>query len=661
MRKNELKDKKIAQKKGEPDQRQLSFSTKTGQTTAPPLMTKTHYSFEEAFRFVKSLFPSFTHENLLNHGFQSDISFIIKVPAEVKVYNAIIIEHTIFGTRAPSFLTISPFDCEEIERNGSVQLSMYSRGYYHDEVSMFMESLPNYDPNSNAKPLWKTSLNDEEYGINISAWNLLIIHSSLLELVAIIKLRLSNNLNPQIRYEILRGNTPIKFHSLSKVVSQLTDCKQIDLLRRAIQRNITLLIRVPTEITVRSSISTDYSSGVEYQLRPHFLELKALDCENIYYDESAWVLDFPVGYFNDSTGHIKRITPIFERHWLADKNPSWRTYQGNVCTPLRLICEHLYVNREDVKELMDQDESQDLKIPKESIKLLSNYGFISMERAVEIAKLKYQKCTINHLFRLGSRGVIKIVTPIPSAIRVHKYSVRKEKKTLFYNPIEYPVLLILYIGTCKELEKNLILESGIFDSAYYFFENGFVDKSATEPNIWGLVTYLENKPHGIELMPDRLYVNKSILLKMLESESALWNDIDQILIKEAEDRKLEHEALEPKNVNTSATDETNSQLLVVDPGVQSDNQHEGEEKACKLLESPPEDIKFLSRIEVLKCIECLHIKKSTMANRMNKKSDYYDPDFPLPTTVGRGKKLWVASKVKAYLLLKRHTASGPVG
>jgi predicted DNA-binding transcriptional regulator AlpA len=665
MKKNQFRGGKIVQNEDTTHKRSPPLSVKTGQTTAPPLMTKTHYSFEEAFRFVKSIFPSFTHENLLNHGFQSDISFFILVPLDVTVYSAIEGEEPIVNRRPLIFLTLSPFDCEDIERNGSIQLSRFLRGYWYDGISTLTEVLPNYIPNNNSESFWLTILNDNVHFVHIAIGNLLVNHSDLVELVQRIKSRLSNNQNQNIHQEIVKeipvDHSPKEFHLLIDRASQQTDCKPVDLLRRAIQRNITLFAHVPNDVTVRSSSQIDYSSGIEYLRRPQFLELKALDCENIYNNESDEISDFSAGYIQEFLGPIKRIIPSNERPCLADENPSWRTYRSNARSGLRLTCDDLYVISADVDEIMYQDEYPNFRIPKNRIRLILNHGFVSLERAVEIAKLKYPKCTMNHLLRLGSSGKIKIVAPIPSSITVNKFKDFKKKKISFDNPSEYPALLNLCIGTCEDIERNGKSESDMFDSSYWILQNQLPYKLTTESNILGLATYFENKPYEIKLKSDNLYVEKSNLFKILESESALWSEIHQMLLQEGEERKREQEALELNNNHTSATDETNSELLIVDSGVHSGNQQEREESAGKLPGAPSENIKFLSEIEVL---ECLRIGKSTRNNRTNPKSKYYDSEFPLPTGGGSGKKFWVESEVKAYqelLLRRRRPVSGPIG
>ena len=277
--------------------------------------------------------------------------------------------------------------------------------------------------------------------------------------------------------------------------NKIPHCSPIDLLRRAIQRSLTLLVPTPTLADIRSSSENDYLSGVEYLLRPKLLELNPSDCTNIYTNGCAVISDFLAGYIVDYIGRTKRATPAFERPWLVDEKVSWRAYTGYECNPLIVSCKYLYVLESDVSELKDEDESKNFKIPKDTIRLLLLNGFISLERAVEIAKLKHPKCTTNHLLRLGYNGKFNIVTPIPVEIKVDKFRIRPEKRISFNSSEEYPVLLKLEIGTCLNLIIHGKIEIDSFSSDYWIYRNQLQRKSATGENIWGPATYFKNKPH----------------------------------------------------------------------------------------------------------------------------------------------------------------------
>ena len=163
--------------------------------TAPPLMTKTHYSFEEAFRFIKSKYPNFTHENLLNHGFQGDISFFIKIPPDILVKSFFPTLDQRLLSSPPLFLTLYPMASEEIERNGIVHSNSYPNGYWFDEICQLIECLPNYNPINNGGKFWQTFKGNEICSIPITSKNLLVAHHNLIMLPQRIeaKLRLSSN------------------------------------------------------------------------------------------------------------------------------------------------------------------------------------------------------------------------------------------------------------------------------------------------------------------------------------------------------------------------------------------------------------------------------------------------------------------------------------
>lgn len=641
MTNSEWRGGKRDEDKDKVDQSSLHLPAKIGKMTAPPLMTKTHYSFEESFRFIKSKFPNFTHENLLNHGFQGDVSFFVNVPPDVNVQSLFGTSDLRFSRSSPRLLTLHQSSCEDIERNGITHADSFPTGYWYDETYKFIKALPNYITHGNDTPLWRTFKNDEPYGIPISVKSVLVTHFSLIQLAQRIELRLAYDNKPKNQQVILNKFPsriiPKTCDSLIDLSSKILDCKPVDLLRRAIQRNLTLLAMVPDDVVVRSSDSSDYESCVEYMKRPQFLELNSSDCRDIYINDEVSISDFPAGYIFGNLGRMTQITPSLERSWLPAESTSWRTFRGTTLSDLNLSCEDLYVLQSDVTELRVKDESQKFKIPEDTIKLLLANGFISMERGVEIAKLKYPECTKDHLLRFGSKSKLDITTPIPVGITINKFKNLNKTKIKLDSSDGYPVLLNLNPGACEKIEDHGKSAEGMFSTDYWIYQNKFQRKSVTGEEIWGLATYFKNQPHEIELNLGNLYINKSILLEIAESESNLWASIDEEIIKDAEGQKHGANALDPSNANALAIRKTET-----------------------LPESPSERITFLDRGEVMKR---LGIGRSKMYHCMDRKSPYYDEDFPLPIEDGNRKKRWVESKVKAYqeLLMIRCAGPGPVG
>lgn len=580
------------------------------------------------------------------------------------------------------FLTLHPIAIEEIERYGIVHVDSYPKGYWFDESCHLIELLPNYSFINNERPCWQTFQDNQICSISVVTKSLLVTHGNLITLHQRIEAKLSSDTNPenleQNLHNISIGRVNKNFRPLVNIANEISDCSPNDLLRRAIQKKLTLLVPTSTLTDIRSTSEKDYLSGVEYLLQPKFLELNPLNCEDIYIDGNVAISDFVAGYIIDYMGRTKRVTPAYERPWLIDEKVSWRTYFGHECIPLNISCKYLYALQSDVCELVDEDETQEFQIPKEITSLLLCNNFVSLTQAVEIAKLKHPKCTTNNFFRLGHNRKVAIVTPIPIAIKVNKFSVRPEKKISFYSLDEYPVLLQLETDTCADLENHGKAETDSFSSDYWTYDSQFQRKSATGKNIWGLATYFKNKPHKIELSSDRLYIDKSALLQIVDSSSDLWSSIDKIPLEEAGERRLESEVLDLNKYNTLAKslaksmsvdfeglstdknqDPTNRERLDVDLVDQPSYQQERTENTEEIPDSPSASIKFLSKIEVMKL---LNIGKSTIHNRINPRHKNYDSAFPLPIGGRNQEKRWVETEIEAYqkLLMNRRTPSGQV-
>lgn len=669
MSKNDSTYSKRDQKNGKPDQRPPALSVKkTGKMIAPPLITKTHYAFEEAFSFIKSKFPSFTYENLLNHGFQEDVSFFVKVPPEVNVQSLFEASDSRFVRDSPRFLTLYSSACEDIERDGSIHLSYFPKGYWYDGTYKFIEALPNYNIHDDRTPLWQTFKNNELYSIPIFAKDLLVTKSNLIRLTQRIELRLAHDKKSENQKEILNKFflrfIPQTCSALIDLASELPNCRPVDLLRRAIQNKLTLLAIVPNGVAIRSSNYSDYASGAEYILQPQLLALNPSDCTNIYDNEQASISDFPAGYIFDDFGEMTRITPSLERPWLSADSTSWRIYRGIASSTLSFSYEHLYVMQSNVTELRDQ-ESQDFKIRKGTVELLALNGFISLERAVEIAKRKHPECTVNHLLRLGYIREFKILTPIPVAITVNKFGDYPINKDPSQNSQECPELLVLDIETCLDIEHHGKTEKDRFSLGYWTYQIDPHSNAVAGVYLSGLATYYKGNAYKIELTPDRLFVKKSNLFRVVEDNSSLWNLVGRMLLESIESQKSKkatqshNDSETPPKINTEsnmadfenidAKEELNqSKAALINIVVlrKSNDQPQHEENVDALPELTSQRILFLSRVEVM---ELLHISRSSMFDRMKRDSPYYDEMFPLPVEVGRrGKKHWVEAEIKAY-------------
>ena len=68
--------------------------------------------------------------------------------------------------------------------------------------------------------------------------------------------------------------------------------------------------------------------------------------------------------------------------------------------------------------------------------------------------------------------------------------------------------------------------------------------------------------------------------------------------------------------------------------------------------SPQKDPKTIARLDML--LALIGISRSTVYNRINPKSKYYDPMFPRPIRLGARAVGWVLEDVYAYIEHLRH-------
>jgi predicted DNA-binding transcriptional regulator AlpA len=617
---------------------------------APPLMTKSHYSFEEALQFIKAKFGSFTPGNLLNHGFQGDVSLFVQVPPGLEIESYFFSKDLKWQSIAPTYLIINSLDCEEIERKGAINQNAFDRGYVYKQNYGFLDALPSYHPNTDSSitPHWKTTGYNK---IPITIKNLLVTHAELICLSQILAFK-QESIQHDVHDRSFFKPIPKSLHLLNNLPAGTIDCRPIDLLRRAIQRNLNVLAILPSGVSVRSSSASDYATGMEYVFQPQFLTLDAAACTEIYTKGSASISIFQAGYIADNFGQIKRITPADERPGLADENSSWRTYRGNELCPLNLTCQHLYAMRPDVAELLDQDECQDFKISKESLALLTRMDFVSLESAVKIAKLEHPECTTNHLLRMGHKAKFSIVTPIPVAIEVNQYRQSSANKLKFNSLAESPVLLDLSSNTCLEIERSGKTSTDTFFWKYWtFIENQFRRESALGTHM--LATYYKHNLHKIELKTDRLFISKAELFRVINDNSNLWDTIGEML--EVERKKCEANS----NEDTVAADQKEASCTDSDVRAKKELNQLTTAKTAPgeaLTELPYKKIKQLTKKEVAKR---LNFGTSKIDYLVNAESPRFKPDFPKPIGGFGQKKYWIESEVEDYLalLVKRHPGS----
>ena len=634
-----------------------------------PLITKSHYSFEEALLLLKETFKNFSRQNLLNHGFQGDLSFFLKVPSHVEVRSYFPARYSGSRVIKPSYLIIDSLDCEEIERQGQSYQNEFQKGYVYDERYGFIEALPNYSSVIcfDIAPHW---IVNGLRKITITAKNLLITHFDLMLLLSEIPIKLTHDPHKPKPEKNFSKVIPQSVISINDVASTNPDCVPSDLLRRTIQKKMNMLVRVPTDLIVRSSIQHDYATGVEYLNRPQFFEINDSDCWEIYCNDSVWIADFRAGYIADKSGQMNRITPVDERPELVDENASWMAYRGNNGQDLKFTCQDLYVLPSDVAELLDKDECGDLKISKRSMDLLFQESFVSLEEAVKIAKLGHPECTTNHLLRIGHQGKFNIVTPIPVAVEVKQYCIHSADNVQFDTSAEDPVLLDLFSETCLDIERYGKTETDRFSSEYWSFDYRLRRKSALGANI--LATFYKDNSHKIALKPDKLFIRKADLVQVINDNYNLWDLINRLL--EVESKRRETNTTDP-NADTVTVDQEESSFTdsrndsaINEPiklntaKLASREVSEKNDKQLMQNEALAEfkSIKLLSRIEVM---QRLNIGKSTMDNRINPNSKYYDPEFPKPVGDGRRKKSWVESEVNYYqeLLINNRSSFSRVG
>ena len=598
-------------KKATQDQTLTQLPLKTGHTGAPPLMTKTHYSFAESLRFIRSKFPEFTRENLLNHGFQGDVSFVVRVPPGVSVHSLHHSTQQNLQERRPHLLSLHPFACEFIERSGVVHSHLFPNGYWTSPIGRQIQVMPNYQVNNGMDIGWQTLKDGSVVNIPITTADLLVTHIELLLLAERIRLRVEDKTSRSQQQVIVQSTAAQlitkHFQSLKTISSNVPDSRPEDLLRHAIQRDLPLFGFIPSGKTIRSTSAQDFYSGVEYFLRPQFLELTTADCLTVYKEDSVAIAEFSAGYITDLYGENKRISPQDERGWLPI-GTVWEIYDGLQRANLTLHCHDLYALIANIPELIATQAEHHLKIPQGAITQLLNDGYIRIDRAVELLKLNHPECTVNHLLQLKQLEQLDFVTLAPSGIEIRKIGQYAESDNL---KTGLP-LLTLDKDACQTIQRSGEAYVDSFSKTSFPLYSPYDAGGAFTGITSYLSTYYLGKPHPIKLNADCLFTQRAQVLKLLEQSIDFWDQVTS-------------EISENPTWNTG------------DLKQQKDNDPSSPES------QPGETL--LGSKAVMKRLD---ISKGKLDYSINKEHKNYNKNFPKPIKNGNGHRKWKESDIDAY-------------
>lgn len=497
---------------------------KISQTGSAPLATKTHYSFVEALRFVRAEFPAFTLENLLNHGFQGDVIFMVSLPLNVEARSSHLSVRQTLQSKTPYFLCIPAFSCEIIERDGIDYLYAFPRGYLVNTSRGLTEVLPNHPANAAANPAWLTFANDLLFHVSVTAKNLVVPHEQLLLLALKIRLRVEGKNSLSHQQQVINENaarlTICEFKSLRSISSDFPECSAIDLLRNAIKRGLPLSIFVPPEVIIRSSVIDDANSSVEYLHRPRFLELGRQDCLELYKQDNVKTSLFPAGYICSPDG-FRRITPNFERGWLAPET-SWRTCKADQYANQIVTCNDLYALASDIPELVRKTSAHDLGIPEGAKADVIKSGFIAVIQAVDLLKLNHPDCTVNHLLELTQTGELDFFTLKPAGISIEKspHQVEPDDSVNCLPRLALDKETCAAIQTDGEVFVQKFPRSGNVDWSTPYGRGGVHLESTAS-----LKSYLRGQPFPIKVKPDCLFVLRKQVLQLIDHSHEFWDKV----------------------------------------------------------------------------------------------------------------------------------------
>ncbi len=593
------------------DQAPAQLPLKTGHTGAPPLMTKTHYSFAESLRFIRSKFPEFTRENLLNHGFQGDVCFVVRVPPDVSVHPSHHSAQQYLQARTPNLLLLHPSACDLIERNGLIHPNFFPSGYWTSPLGQHVEVIPNYHVNNWAHVGWQTVKDGSPVEIPITVADLLITHSELAQLAERVRLRV-NDIVSRSQQQVVIQSTAAQlatkhFQSLKMISSSVPDCAPEKLLRHAIQRNVPLFAFIPPGAKVRSSSLQDFNSGVEYFLRPQFLELTTANCLTIYKEDSAAIAEFSAGYITDLYGENKRVSPQDERGGLP-AGTAWKIYDGLQPACLTLTCHDLYALVGTIPELIATPVEYDLTIPKELITRLLNDGYIRLDRAVDIIQLNHPECTVNHVLELKQIEKLNFVTLAPSGIEIKRIGKQDENAKPNNTGLQ---LLDLDKDACRDIQRSGEAYIETFSKIFFPYYSPY--DAVGEPNGANsyLSTYYKGKPHPIKLNADFLFVKRHRILELLDRFNDFWDQVTSAVV----DVKCNIGDLSQDRGAASSSPELQSGEIL------------------------------LSSKEV---IRRLNISMTALAYSIKDGHKYFKKDFPKPIENGKRHRQWRETHIEAY-------------
>ena len=449
--------------------------------------------------------------------------------------------------------------------------------------------------------------------IALSDSNILISHDSLYGLIRVIKDEIKRNeannqlQNPQKYINSEPGNaSPSACYSLTFAASKAPDCQPLDLLRRAIQRNIVLLVLVPENVDVRSTNSFDNTNENEFQWKPHFLALNKADCKQIWINQvceknNVFQYEFTEGYIINNSGHMQKALPTSKRPWSANERITWRTFYGLAIWNLELTSENLYVMHSDLGKLTVPDP-HDFDIPLRTNEFLLSYDYIPLAKAVKLVILDHPECTPNHLLLFGKSKILEFITPVPAGIKLHKDRCHNNSDDNSQPTKDAPELLALSWFDCEKIARYGSAKLNCFSKGYSIGTGQLKIEYATDTREnWWWLSYYQDKQHEIEITPDRLFVTLSNLFQIINAEQSQW-DLIENLIKENEAQKL---ALTETLTDESSNADTKANLAPIEKITKSNVA--GDQSVADLIEGDSES--SLDKIRLDEVIAIVGFKK----------------------------------------------------
>lgn len=646
-------------------------------------INRKYYKLNDAVKFASLKIPNITIEDLIHCAVLGDIRLLIHVPSwcnPITVNRSDnIIKSKIILPSSPKILELSIDDCMAIEINGKVKQRFFkgaysfvgahalgTRDFWKVDIAYpcnewdvkndneqkdchslnIVRKLPtehelnHQSKDSNIKP------EIDEKIITKSMDSILITINSIILLAEDLNTLIDKQFSLKKNYDVLSkpqrllsnsslitGKDIEYFRSFVFLSNDTPGCNPLQLLRRAIQRNVTLYAIVPEGIHIYASNFGINSNYFEYMWKPQIIALKPIDCENIFNSGEFEVGDFSYGYFIDDFGQLKKITPYDEQPDIPP-NIQWRTFRGGAVCELKLNCRDLIAMSPDVRRLTSSLLHQDdLTFDDETNKVISSGRVLSLEDSVEIIKSRFVDCTLKQLmYILISLKKFDILTPIPAEISIKKKTYKKEFKAIHLKHEVSTFLILFHAANILIAANGYASVSGFKDALVISLSKyeKILEKSneTIESSLRKFIikTYDDGHEYKLPIKLENVYINRSDLNLLMEATDTEW---DYFIEKLGRDEIYSYEInFVINSINKDAPQNS----------ITNASESSGVAEVFAASE------KLVDSSEVQKM---LNIGRSTLCNLNNIKSKYYNKEFPKPTREGN-KKFWKTSEIDDY-------------